>query len=282
MSILGDDKSALAAFFNKHETPTAGVTFVKLKCRAWPSARRGFPTMSSSGSKRGSSSILRCRTDPEARLQGRTRRGSGRPQGLPSRRAASAVSLSPGLSAVLSVVLASALTMACGAPSSSPPRDASGGPQGSRHDVHSYANLTQVRVRHLDLDLEVLFDERILRGTATLTVDHVQPDADTIVLDTRDLTIRRVETSTPNTGTWPATFQVGSADPILGAPLTVFLPPDTTHVSGSVRDQPPLHRVCSGWAVPRPRGSSIPSCSRSPKRSTPAAGFRCRTALASG
>ena len=147
--------------------------------------------------------------------------------------------------------------MACGAPSSSPPSDAAGDPQGTRHDVHSYANLTQARVRHVDLDLEVRFDERILRGIATLTIDHVQPDADTIVLDTRDLTIRRVETSTPNAGTWPATFQVGSADPVLGAPLTVFLPPDTTHVSVQYETSPAASGV--QWlASPQTAGKQHP------------------------
>ena len=134
-------------------------------------------------------------------------------------------------SAVVVGPLVATLAMACSASSTPPTDGASGVSDRSRHDGHSYANPAEARVRHLDLELEVLFDQRILRGTATLAVDHVQPAADTIVLDTRDLTIRRVETSTPNDGTWPATFQMGASDPVLGAPLTVFLPPQTTHVT---------------------------------------------------
>ena len=127
--------------------------------------------------------------------------------------------------------LTAVLSMACSGPSTLPADGTVDNSADVRHDLHSYSNPSQARVRHLDLELEVSFDERILRGTATLTVERVQPDADTIILDTRDLTIRRVETSAPNDDAWPATFHQGSSDPVLGTPLTVFLPPGTTQVA---------------------------------------------------
>ena len=39
-------------------------------------------------------------------------------------------------------------------------------------DVHSFANPAAVRVTHVDLDWDVLFDQKILKGSATLTVER--------------------------------------------------------------------------------------------------------------
>ena len=61
-------------------------------------------------------------------------------------------------------------------------------------DFHSYANPSAVRVRHLDLDWDVLFEQKILKGTAVLTVERVS-QTEPLILDTRDLQIEKVETS---------------------------------------------------------------------------------------
>src|SRR5437773_4410608 len=70
-------------------------------------------------------------------------------------------------------------------------------PQGSRAaDGHSHARPEHVRVRHVDLDLEVDFDRQRLRGQATLTVERTsQDDKQPLVLDSRKLQIATVETS---------------------------------------------------------------------------------------
>lgn len=91
------------------------------------------------------------------------------------------------------------------------------------HDVHSYANPSAVRVRHLDLDWNVLFDQKILKGTATLTVDRTSTN-EPLILDTRDLSIEKVETSADGVRYSAGTFTIGSSDKILGAPLTIPLP----------------------------------------------------------
>jgi leukotriene A-4 hydrolase/aminopeptidase len=96
-------------------------------------------------------------------------------------------------------------------------------------DVHSYANPTAVRVRHVDLDWDVLFDQKILKGSSTLTVDRTSP-TDPLILDTRDLRIERVETSADGSRYSPGTFTVGTSDKILGAPLTIPLPAGATRV----------------------------------------------------
>lgn len=105
----------------------------------------------------------------------------------------------------------------------------------SRQDFHSYANPQETSVRHIALDLDVLFPEKILRGSATLTVERRQKDKP-LVLDTRDLKVSRAETApraeaAPGSGAWSdAKFRIGAADRILGAPLTIQLPPDATQV----------------------------------------------------
>jgi leukotriene-A4 hydrolase len=90
-------------------------------------------------------------------------------------------------------------------------------------DVHSYANPGEVRVAHAALDLEVLFGERILRGSADLSLERVDPSASVVRLDTRGLDVAAVETSRGGSGWSAASFEVGAPDPILGAPLTVAL-----------------------------------------------------------
>ncbi|HYE75031.1 MAG TPA: hypothetical protein VEF04_16940, partial [Blastocatellia bacterium] len=42
----------------------------------------------------------------------------------------------------------------------------------SRRDIHSYAKPEQVKVKHLDLDLEVLFDQKKLKGSAVLQLER--------------------------------------------------------------------------------------------------------------
>jgi leukotriene-A4 hydrolase len=100
-------------------------------------------------------------------------------------------------------------------------------------DVHSYSNPQQVRVRHVDLDWNVLFDQKILRGTATLTVERIPPITTrlgTLILDTRDLKIEKVETSTSGANYRETQFKLGAADKILGAPLEITLPSGTGFV----------------------------------------------------
>ena len=96
-------------------------------------------------------------------------------------------------------------------------------------DFHSYANPSAVRVRHVDLDWDVLFDQKILKGTATLTVERTSP-TEPLILDTRDLKIEKVETSVDGATYSAGTFKVGESDKILGAPLTISLPPKATRV----------------------------------------------------
>jgi leukotriene-A4 hydrolase len=103
--------------------------------------------------------------------------------------------------------------------------------QNARRDIHSYSNPEQIRVRHLDLDCEVLFDQKILKGTATLSVERrVDSGAPPLILDTRGLHIEKVEVSGENDTYTETKFALGANDPILGAPLTITLPPAASRV----------------------------------------------------
>ncbi len=105
-------------------------------------------------------------------------------------------------------------------------------------DFHSYSNPQQIRVKNVDLDWTVLFDKKILQGTATLTVERAA-DANNapLILDTRDLKIARAETSADGKTFKKTTFKLGAADKFLGSPLTVQLPANAKFVRIAYVDQ---------------------------------------------
>jgi aminopeptidase N len=96
------------------------------------------------------------------------------------------------------------------------------------HDVHSFAEPEKVRVRHVALDLAVSFENRSLGGTADLTLDRVE--GNTLILDTRDLAIEKIESSSDGTAYSEAKWMLGQRDPILGSPLTIELPAQAKRV----------------------------------------------------
>ncbi len=93
-------------------------------------------------------------------------------------------------------------------------------PDDSRIDHHSYANFADVAVKHVELDLDVDFEAKQLRGSATLALEG---KSDSLVLDTRKLTISKVETSTDGELFNSAAYELGEADAVLGAPLTISI-----------------------------------------------------------
>jgi leukotriene-A4 hydrolase len=111
--------------------------------------------------------------------------------------------------------------------------------QRAAEDFHSYANPGDVRVQHLDLEWDVLFDQKILKGTAVLSVERVSQDKQApLILDTRNLNIDKIETSSGRSDYTVTTFTVGASDPILGAPLTIQLPERANRVRISYSTNP--------------------------------------------
>lgn len=100
-----------------------------------------------------------------------------------------------------------------------------------RKDYHSYSNPEQVKVSHVDLDWDVLFDQKILKGTAVLTIERVSSNKNVpLILDTKNLNVAKVEASSDGKNYSETRFTVGNPDQILGAPLTIELPDNTTRV----------------------------------------------------
>lgn len=91
-------------------------------------------------------------------------------------------------------------------------------------DPHSHANLDQVRMTGLHLDLAVDFEARRLEGFADLELTWIDPAARELVLDTRDLLVSRVEGRAAD-GTWTTLrHALGARDPMLGQPLRIRTP----------------------------------------------------------
>jgi len=106
-------------------------------------------------------------------------------------------------------------------------------PPPADRDIHSFARPWEARVTHVTLDLTADFTAKTLAGTATLSVERA-PSATEIVLDTRDLTI---ESATAQDGR-ALQFTLGTADPILGRPLTVELPRGVNAITIGYRTSP--------------------------------------------
>jgi aminopeptidase N len=133
--------------------------------------------------------------------------------------------------------LAPALLL-CAACNSAPARPADPNPEtmpapATVRDIHSFARPDEVRVTHVGLDLRADFAQRTLSGRATLTLQRAA-GAESVVLDTRDLTIESV--SAP--GGRALEFALGNADRILGRPLTVRLPPGIGSIVVTYRTSP--------------------------------------------
>ena len=106
-------------------------------------------------------------------------------------------------------------------------------------DPHSFSQPEKIFVHHVDLEIKVGFERRVLDGTATLHLfrNPEYPDAP-LILDTRDLSIQSIEAATDHESFERVRHEFGSADPILGTPLRVHLPRNATSVRISYSTSP--------------------------------------------
>src|SRR5262249_5129204 len=90
-------------------------------------------------------------------------------------------------------------------------------------DPLSYARYDQVRTTDLRLDLKADFARKTLDGYAELSLNWIDQAARTLVLDTRQLNIARVQVLRPD-GKWaPASFMLDKADEKKGQALRIAL-----------------------------------------------------------
>ena len=82
------------------------------------------------------------------------------------------------------------LTLACSPEGAAPTASAS---SELPRDMSTYANIDAFVTKHLVLDLTADFDSKTLAGTAELRLERRDPRATEVVLDTRDLQIRKAE-----------------------------------------------------------------------------------------
>lgn len=108
-------------------------------------------------------------------------------------------------------------------------------------DEHSAAEPQVVRISASALDLRVDFDSRSLRGQVTHSLSWAAPSAPgpaDLLLDTRDLTIERVQARAAE-GRWQRVeFTLGERDPILGSTLRIHLPARLPEVRIRYRTSP--------------------------------------------
>jgi len=119
-------------------------------------------------------------------------------------------------------------------------------------DYHSFADPAAFRVRHLDLDLQASFEQKRLSGVVDLTITRVAADASRLVLDTRDLVIRRVWWLRSGNELVPLNFAVGARDPMLGSPLAIDIPAEAGRPDFKVRISYQTRPEASGlqWVEP--------------------------------
>ena len=132
----------------------------------------------------------------------------------------------------LAFTLVALLLSACSSPQDPMPSSSAIAP-----DLHSYANADEVRVTHVDLNLDIDFDQKSIHGVATLDLQRVDPAAAEVILDTRQLTIERVETGAGDDFT-ETEFDLGPEKSFMGAPLAIPLPTQADRVRVTYRTAP--------------------------------------------
>ncbi|AOE49740.1 M1 family metallopeptidase [Kangiella sediminilitoris] len=104
-------------------------------------------------------------------------------------------------------------------------------------DEHSYGNLDEVDLHHLDLNLTVNFEAKSLQGYVDLSFERLKDNVTELDLDTRDITIEKAQIW--SSGEWKdTTFELAEKDPVLGSELTVALDDETTKARVYYQTQP--------------------------------------------
>ena len=90
--------------------------------------------------------------------------------------------------------------------------------------MSTYANVDAFVAKHLLLDLTADFDAKMLVGTAELRFERRDPRASEVVLDTRELQIRKAEASAGENHWADAAYRLDPATAAFGSALHVTMP----------------------------------------------------------
>ncbi|WP_018624753.1 M1 family metallopeptidase [Kangiella aquimarina] len=104
-------------------------------------------------------------------------------------------------------------------------------------DDHTYGNLHEVDLKHLDLDLTVDFEEKSLKGFVDLSFDRLKDNVSELILDTRDIDVSKVELN--KNDQWIAgEFELAEKDEVMGSKLTIKLEEGVNKVRVHYATQP--------------------------------------------
>ncbi len=140
------------------------------------------------------------------------------------------------------LLLSAAAVLAAGcskesAPEAAPAAKPAAAAPSRAHDESSYAEPDKAVIKDLALDLAVDFDKKQIGGTATYTLDWKDQKATQLVLDTRALSIEKVEGEAG--GQWaPLKYALAAADKIYGSKLTIETPQRNARVKIAYRTSP--------------------------------------------
>jgi len=99
----------------------------------------------------------------------------------------------------------------------------------SDFDNHSYANLRQVRTKHLHLELDVNFDNKTIYGIARHEMENF--GADTAIFDIKGLDIQKITLGKDSEKETDFLIGQWDKDSILGQPLLVKITPETKYIN---------------------------------------------------
>lgn len=97
-------------------------------------------------------------------------------------------------------------------------------------DSHSYANINEIKTKHLHLEMDVNFESKIIYGVARH--EMINNGADTAIFDLRNLTIQKVTIGVKG-NEQNTSYVIGQEDKdsILGAPLFVKIDSSVTQIN---------------------------------------------------
>jgi leukotriene-A4 hydrolase len=128
-------------------------------------------------------------------------------------------------------------------------------------DYHSFANVDQFRTTHIELDLRVDLEGKVISGVVALELKRLDPRATQLVLDTKDLMINDVMqratdvlgATAKNQTIWVSRpFHLEKPDPVLGSALVIDLPPTRKTVESIRIDYETLPTAAAlQWLTPK-------------------------------
>ena len=111
-------------------------------------------------------------------------------------------------------------------------------------DMHSMSNVSQVKTKHLHLELAVDFEGKTLIGTAKHTIENVTGTSK-IIFDTKQLDIKKVELDNGEL----ANYRVIKGNDMLGDALEVEILAETKNVTIFYKTQPSSEAI--QWLNPQ-------------------------------